>query len=52
LFKDAVARYDQIMEDADAWQPAFENLGDKDYIIPTKSAQNLMDLLEIVTGMF
>ncbi|KAF9906006.1 hypothetical protein EC991_001088 [Linnemannia zychae] len=48
----AVARYDQIMEDADAWQPAFENLGDKDYIVPTKSAQNLMDLLEIVTERY
>ncbi|KAF9121213.1 hypothetical protein BGW39_010760 [Mortierella sp. 14UC] len=48
----AVARYDQIIEDADAWQPAFENLGDKDYIIPTKSAQNLMDLLEIVTERY
>ena len=40
------------MDDADAWQPAYESLGDQDYIIPTKSAEKLMDLLEIVTGTF
>ncbi|KAK3841355.1 MAG: TIP-1 family-domain-containing protein [Linnemannia gamsii] len=48
----AVARYEQIMEDADAWQPAYDNLDEKDYIIPTKSAENLMDLLEIVTERY
>ncbi|KAG0278694.1 hypothetical protein BGZ95_003374 [Linnemannia exigua] len=48
----AVARYEQIMEDTDAWQPAYDNLDEKDYIIPTKSAENLMDLLEIVTERY
>ncbi|KAF9099077.1 hypothetical protein BGX23_004048 [Mortierella sp. AD031] len=48
----AVARYTQIMDDADAWKPAYESLGDKDYIIPTKSAEKLMDLLEIVTERY
>jgi hypothetical protein len=38
------------MEDEDAWQPAYEDLGDKDYIMPTKSAEKLSDLLEIITG--
>lgn len=45
----AVARYTQIMDDTDAWQPAYEDMGEKDFIIPTKSAEKLMDLLEIVT---
>ncbi|KAF8930256.1 hypothetical protein BGZ58_008360 [Dissophora ornata] len=48
----AVARYTQIMEDADAWQPAYEDMGEKEYIIPTKSAEKLMDLLEIITDRY
>lgn len=38
------------MDDEDAWQPAYESLGEKDLIIPTKSAEKLMDHLGIVTG--
>ncbi|KAF9933430.1 hypothetical protein FBU30_005464 [Linnemannia zychae] len=48
----AVARFNQIIEDEDAWQPAYENLGEKEYIIPTKSAEILMDLLEIITERY
>ncbi|KAF9574340.1 hypothetical protein EC968_006847 [Mortierella alpina] len=48
----AVARYTQIMDDVDAWQPAYDDMGDKEYIIPTKSAEKLMDLLEIVTERY
>ncbi|KAG9319676.1 hypothetical protein KVV02_005048 [Mortierella alpina] len=48
----AVARYTQIMEDVDAWQPAYDDMGEKEYIIPTKSAEKLMDLLEIVTERY
>ncbi|KAF9904047.1 hypothetical protein BX616_001416 [Lobosporangium transversale] len=48
----AVARYTQIIEDADAWQPAYEGMGEKDYIIPTKSAEKIMDLLEIITDRY
>lgn len=47
----AVKRYTQIIEDTDAWQPAYEDLGDKDYIVPTRSSERLSDLLEIITGM-
>ncbi|KAG0282386.1 hypothetical protein BGZ96_000538 [Linnemannia gamsii] len=36
----------------DAWQPAYESLGEKDFIMPTKSAEKLMDLLEIVTKRY
>jgi hypothetical protein len=46
----AVARYSQIMDDEDAWQPAYESLGEKEFVMPTKSAEKLMDLLEIVTS--
>ncbi|KAG0212487.1 hypothetical protein BGX28_006254 [Mortierella sp. GBA30] len=48
----AVMRYTQIIEDAGAWQPAYDELGEKEYIIPTKSAEKLMDLLEIVTERY
>ncbi|KAG0318146.1 hypothetical protein BGZ99_005837 [Dissophora globulifera] len=48
----AVARYTQIMEDSDVWQPAYEDMGDKEYIIPTKSAERILDLLEIITGRY
>ncbi|KAG0355729.1 TIP-1 family-domain-containing protein [Gamsiella multidivaricata] len=48
----AVARYTQIIEDPDAWQPAYEDIGDKEYIIPSKSAEKLSDLLEIVTDRY
>ncbi|KAF9163802.1 hypothetical protein BGX21_001372 [Mortierella sp. AD011] len=48
----AVARYTQIMEDTDAWQPAYEDMGDKALIVPTKSAEKLLDLLEIITDRY
>ncbi|KAF9156452.1 hypothetical protein BG015_005176 [Linnemannia schmuckeri] len=48
----ALARYHQIKDDEDAWQPAYENLGEKDFIIPTKSAEKLIDLLEFVTERY
>ncbi|KAG0089673.1 hypothetical protein BGZ92_004405 [Podila epicladia] len=48
----AVARYTQIMDDTEAWQPAYEDIGEKDFVIPTKSAEKLMDLLEIVTQRY
>ncbi|KAF9923076.1 hypothetical protein BGZ67_010110, partial [Mortierella alpina] len=48
----AVTRYTQIMEDVDVWQPAYYDMGEKEYIIPTKSAEKLMDLLEIVTERY
>lgn len=38
------------MDDEDAWQPAYESLGEKEFVMPTKSAEKLMDLLEIVTS--
>ena len=48
----AVGRYTQIVEDADAWKPAYEDLGDKGVIVPTKSAEKVMDLLEIITERY
>ncbi|KAG0044363.1 hypothetical protein BGZ83_010423, partial [Gryganskiella cystojenkinii] len=48
----AVARYTQIVEDADAWRPAYEDIAEKDIIIPTKSAEMVMDLLEIITERY
>ncbi|KAI1319265.1 hypothetical protein EDD11_004402 [Mortierella claussenii] len=48
----AVARYTQIMEDTDVWQSAYEDMGEKEYIIPTKSAEKLLDLLEIITDRY
>ncbi|KAF9354374.1 hypothetical protein BGX26_007797 [Mortierella sp. AD094] len=48
----AVARYTQIMEDTDAWQPAYEDMGDKALIVPTRSAEKLLDLLEIITDRY
>ncbi|KAI8363047.1 TIP-1 family-domain-containing protein [Mortierella sp. GBAus27b] len=48
----ALARYAQIMEDTDAWQPAYEDMGEKTYIVPTKSAEKLSDLLEIITDRY
>ncbi|KAF9426401.1 hypothetical protein BGZ94_006580 [Podila epigama] len=48
----AVARYNQIMEAVDAWKPAYEDMGEKSYIIPSKSAEKVMDLLEIVTQRY
>lgn len=48
----SVARYNQILDDEGAWQPAYESLGEKDLIIPTKSAEKLMDHLGIVTERY
>ncbi|KAG0258034.1 hypothetical protein BG011_003571 [Mortierella polycephala] len=48
----ASARYTQIIEDSDAWKPAYEDMAEKEYIIPTKSAEKLMDLLEIITERY
>ncbi|KAF8980192.1 hypothetical protein BGZ46_004533 [Entomortierella lignicola] len=48
----ALARYSQIMEDADAWQPAYEDMGDKTLVVPTKSAEKLLDLFEIITDRY
>ncbi|KAF9103294.1 hypothetical protein BGX27_010637 [Mortierella sp. AM989] len=47
----AMARYTQIMEDSDAWQPAYEDMGDKALVVPTKSAEKLLDLLEIISDL-
>ncbi|KAF9193487.1 hypothetical protein BGZ50_007417 [Haplosporangium sp. Z 11] len=46
----ASARYTQIIEDSDAWKLAYEDMAEKEYMIPTKSAEKLMDLLEIITA--
>ncbi|KAF9585741.1 hypothetical protein BGW38_000956 [Lunasporangiospora selenospora] len=48
----AVSRYNQIMEEPDAWQPAYGEIDEKEYTIPTKSAEKLIDLLEIVTERY
>ncbi|KAF9437510.1 hypothetical protein BGZ76_000443 [Entomortierella beljakovae] len=48
----AVARYNQIMDDTDAWLPAYEDVSDKTLIVPTKSAEKLLDHLDSITDRY
>ncbi|KAF9164295.1 hypothetical protein DFQ26_001605 [Actinomortierella ambigua] len=48
----AVARYTSIIEEPGAWDPAYDDLGKSEYIIPTKSAEKVKDLLDIITDRY
>ncbi|KAG0233317.1 hypothetical protein BGW42_007515 [Actinomortierella wolfii] len=48
----ATARYNGIMDEPTTWDPAYEDLGHNEYIIPTKSAEKIKDLLEIITDRY